>query len=242
MGHNRGDNSQGIQPGRRRFVRIATLAAPATAVAAAAGGAALLDPARTASGAGEAGYRPQYFNADEWPTLNALVDRLIPADDAGPGALEAGVPEFIDRQMDLPYGHGELWYMNGPFHADAAPQFGYQLSLVPRELYRHALRGLDDAMRRDHGKHFSDLAANDKDAVLHQLEDGKLEMGEVPAATFFGQLLANTYEGYFCDPVHGGNRGMRAWQMIGFPGARADYMDWVRQYGAHYPLPPISRG
>ncbi len=58
---------------------------------------------------------------------------------------------------------------------------------------------------------------------------------------FFGQLLQNTYEGYFCDPVHGGNRNMAAWKMIGFPGARADYMDWVHQYGVKYPLPPVSR-
>jgi gluconate 2-dehydrogenase gamma chain len=43
--------------------------------------------------------------------LTALVDRLIPADEEGPGALEAGAAEFIDRQMTEPYGHGALWYM-----------------------------------------------------------------------------------------------------------------------------------
>nr|WP_272901273.1 hypothetical protein [Herbaspirillum frisingense] len=50
------------------------------------------------------------------------------------------------------------------------------------------------------------------------------------------------HEGYFCDPVDGGNKGMAAWKMIGFPGARADYYDWVDQYGRTYPLPPVSRG
>jgi long-chain acyl-CoA synthetase len=43
-------------------------------------------------------YRPKYFTAEEWTLLTALVDRLIPADEEGPGALEAGVPEFIDRR------------------------------------------------------------------------------------------------------------------------------------------------
>jgi gluconate 2-dehydrogenase gamma chain len=53
-------------------------------------------------------------------------------------------------------------------------------------------------------------------------------------------LLQNTREGYFCDPKHGGNKGMAAWRMINFPGARADYIDWVEQYGRRYPLPPVS--
>jgi hypothetical protein len=42
--------------------------------------------------------------------------RLILAEGAGPGGVEAGVPEFIDRQMELPYGHGAYFYMKGPFH------------------------------------------------------------------------------------------------------------------------------
>jgi gluconate 2-dehydrogenase gamma chain len=33
---------------------------------------------------------------------------------------------------------------------------------------------------------------------------------------------------------------MGSWKMIGFPGARADYMDWVGQYGKTYPLGPVS--
>jgi gluconate 2-dehydrogenase gamma chain len=77
--------------------------------------------------------------------------------------------------------------------------------------------------------------------MLHQMEDDKLDIGQVRSSAFFSQLLQNTYEGYFCGPVHGGNRNMAAWAMIGFPGARADYMDWVRQYGVKYPLPPVSR-
>jgi hypothetical protein len=45
----------------------------------------------------------------------------------GPGGVEAGVPVFIDRQLDLPYGHGAYFYMQGPFHPDAHPTLGYQL-------------------------------------------------------------------------------------------------------------------
>jgi gluconate 2-dehydrogenase gamma chain len=51
-------------------------------------------------------HSPTFFSAAEWAFVNAAVARLIPAEGAGPGGIEAGVPEFIDRQMELPYGHG----------------------------------------------------------------------------------------------------------------------------------------
>jgi gluconate 2-dehydrogenase gamma chain len=57
---------------------------------------------------------------------------------------------------------------------------------------------------------------------------------------FFAQLLENTKEGYFADPLYGGNRGMAAWKWIGFPGARADFTDWLDQAGRAYPYGPVS--
>jgi len=62
---------------------------------------------------------------------------------------------------------------------------------------------------------------------------------EVPSA-FFGLVLQNTMEGFFADPVYGGNRDMVAWKMLGFPGARYDYRDHVERHGQRYPLPPVS--
>ena len=40
-----------------------------------------------------------FLNADDAAFIEASVARLIPADETGPGALEAGVPTFIDRQL-----------------------------------------------------------------------------------------------------------------------------------------------
>ncbi|SAK97695.1 gluconate 2-dehydrogenase (acceptor) [Caballeronia temeraria] len=230
----------GITPGRRAFIRVVAGSAPAAVggVAALVGG----DLSVQADEESAKSYRPRYFNAAEWDTLTALVDRLIPADGTGPGALQAGVPQFIDMQMDQPWGHGHLWYMQGPFAPDADPLFGYQQPYAPRDLYRIALSGVDDATKRAHNDKLpKSLDAARRDALLRQMESNELDIGKVHSGVFFGLLLQNTYEGYFCDPVHGGNRNMAAWEMIGFPGARADYMDWVRQYGAKYPLPPVSR-
>ena len=59
-------------------------------------------------------YKPEYFNADEWAFVLAATARLIPSEGDGPGAIEAHVPVFIDRQLKGYYGNAEIWYMEGP--------------------------------------------------------------------------------------------------------------------------------
>jgi gluconate 2-dehydrogenase gamma chain len=224
----------GISPHRRNFLRKAVSAAPAMALIAGAGVgvASAVAPA--------AAFKPTFFTADEWATLTALVDRLVPPSADGPGALEAGVHEFIDLTMNTPYAYGALWFMQAPFVPTSLPEFGYQFHMAPRDLYRSALPGLNKAAQKQFSKPFAELAAEQRDALITALEKGTLDIGEVPPKVFFGQVWNNTKEGYFCDPVHGGNKDMAAWKMIGFPGARGDYMDWVEQYGKKYPLPPAS--
>lgn len=228
-------SSQPPSRSRRDFIRRSLAAVPALGLL---GGAAIA-PERASAAAPQA-YAPRYFDADEWAFVQAAVDRLIPADDTGPGALELGVAEFIDRQMDDAYGRGELWYMQGPFAPDAPATLGYQLRFAPRELYRAGIRATDQWCRRQHGKDFAALAPEVRDQVLGQLEQGAASLDGVPAKAFFAQLLQNTKEGYFADPMYGGNKGMGSWKMIGFPGARADFADWIEQPGKAYPLGPVS--
>lgn len=63
--------------------------------------------------------------------MQAACERLIPTDELGPGAIACGIPGFIDRQMDTPYGHGALFYSQGPFITDQLPELGYQAALRP---------------------------------------------------------------------------------------------------------------
>jgi gluconate 2-dehydrogenase gamma chain len=184
-------------------------------------------------------YSPAYFTAAEWRFLQAACERIFPHDDVGPGALDLAVPEFIDRQMNTSYGRGEDWFMAGPFQ-DGPANLGYQLPLAPRDLYRHGIAATDSYARQQHGKAFADLAAADQVAILTALEGGAVTLGNVPGRTFFEQLRTNTMEGAFSDPIHGGNRHLGGWVMLGFPGARADFMDWVDQYGPAYPFGPVS--
>ena len=187
-----------------------------------------------------ADYQPTFFKAAEWAFLLAACDRLIPADDVGPGALQAGVPEFIDRHMQTPYASGDIWYMQGPF-VEAAPQFGYQGRLPVRDILRVGIQAMDASCRKSFGgKGFAQLQHADQEKTLKAAEAGKLELESISAREFFNQLLAETRMGYFCDPRHGGNKNMAAWKMIGYPGMRADYTDWVEVRDRPYPLPPVD--
>lgn len=227
---------------RRQFLRTSVALVPIASLAgcerSGTGAASNTAPGAGAQVAAEP-YKPKFFDAKEWDFVTAAVDRLIPADAEGPGALDTGVPEFIDRQMETPYASGATWYMQGPFREGVA-ELGYQLKLVPRDIYRLGIAAVNRYCDKQHGKPFAALDAAQRDQLLAALESGAAQIDDVPPQVFFGQLLQNTREGYFCDPVHGGNRGMAAWKMIGFPGARADFMDFVNQDGKAYPYGPVS--
>ncbi|PLR30173.1 gluconate 2-dehydrogenase [Chimaeribacter coloradensis] len=230
---------------RRDFLLKTITLAPAVAIGA-SGLGALTSPAKADAAEDIApanqnakDYTPTFFTAEEFAFIKAAVARLIPADDRGPGALEAGAPEYIDRQMSTPYATGSNWYMQGPFNPDADPALGYQLPLVPRDVYRLGLADADAFAKKQHGKVFAELNADQQDAMLSQMEAGKADFPQVPSKTFFAMLLQNTREGFFSDPMHGGNQNMVGWKLIGFPGARADFMDWVER-GERYPFPPVS--
>lgn len=226
-------------PSRRVFLRQSLSAVPAVTLL---GPSALAAPsaATAAQASAAADYAPRYFTQPEWEFIKAAVDRLIPSDADGPGAVELGVPEFLDREMEGAYGHGGFWYMQGPFVPDTPPTLGYQLRYTPRELYRAGIAAVDDWCKSQHGKRFAELAPEQRDDVLHQLEKNQVQLKDVPAGTFFSQLLTNTKEGYFADPMYGGNKQMGAWKLIGFPGARADFADWVEQPGKAYPFGPAA--
>ncbi|WP_025885235.1 gluconate 2-dehydrogenase subunit 3 family protein [Asaia prunellae] len=183
--------------------------------------------------------KPQFFTPEEIRFLNAACDCIYPHDDLGPSATELGVPVFIDRQMNTPYGRGELWYMTGPFREGPA-NLGYQLPFAPRDLYRKGIAGADHYARSARGKVFADLDTHDQIEILTAFEGGAVHFPDLNARLFFEQLRRNTLEGVFADPIYGGNRNMEGWALLAFPGARADFMDWVNQEGAAYPFAPVS--
>jgi gluconate 2-dehydrogenase gamma chain len=181
-----------------------------------------------------------YFHPAELTFVEAAVARIIPKDDLGPGAKEAGVATFIDHQLAGPYGRAERWYMQGPWH-DGTKEQGYQLKLTPAQVYRSAIADIDAHCRdRYANKAFAALDPASQDEVLGALEKGELHLANAPADTFFNLLLDNTIEGFLADPAYGGNRDFIGWKLVGFPGPRYNYVAEIEQYGRKYDMPFVS--
>src|SRR6266850_61868 len=177
-----------------------------------------------------------YFTPEEGAAVEALVDRLIPPDPQTPGGKDAGCAVFIDRQLAGPFGSAQGLYMRGPF-AEGTPEQGLQSPVTPAQRYRQSLAALDKYCRATYaGTPFARLSDDQKDQVISGLEQGTVKLDGANGRVFFEQLLTNTQEGFFADPVYGGNRDMVGWKMIGFPGARYDYRDWIDRHNEPYPL------
>ncbi|MGH8164276.1 MAG: gluconate 2-dehydrogenase subunit 3 family protein [Rhodanobacteraceae bacterium] len=218
---------------RRRFLQAAAVAVP---------GAALIgchNPSALAEQNAAAAPGPLYLNDAEKHFLDAATERLIPGDAASPGANKAGVTVFIDRQLSGPYGMAETWYMRGPWPTGIEEQ-GWQSRLAPAQMYRVAIRNIQQHCQQQYGKRFEALTTDQQDGVLHDLETGHLELPETSAKQFFQMLLHNTQEGFLADPMYGGNRDFVGWKLIGFPGPRYNYVTEIEQYGKPYTMPTVG--
>ena len=190
---------------------------------------------------GVSGSEYVFFTSAEVTFIDAAVGRLIPNDPVGPGGVEAGVTFFLDRQLAGKFGQGDHFYLGGPW-PKGTPEQGYQSRFNPAQLYRAAIAAIDKYVGGTFSATvFSKLLAEDQDKVLRDLESGAITLdGGVDSKTFFAMFLQNTKEGYFSDPIYGGNKDMGAWKMIGFPGAHYDYKEWVTRHGERVPYPTVS--
>jgi gluconate 2-dehydrogenase gamma chain len=182
-----------------------------------------------------------FFNADEAALVDAIVDRLIPSDELGPGAKDSGVTTFIDRQLMGPYGGHDWLYMQGPFAATSLPTQGMQSPLTPRQQYRMGLAALQSYCKANFaGRGFVQLTTEEQEKLLTGMEKGELTLPDFSSKMLFQAVYANTMEGFFADPIYGGNRDMAGWKLVGFPGVRYDYRDVIAKPNQAYTLPPVS--
>jgi gluconate 2-dehydrogenase gamma chain len=182
----------------------------------------------------------QFFTGDEGRAAEAIADRIIPPDPQTPGGKDAGCAVFLDRQLAGPYGRQEGLYNAPPFQPGAKQQ-GPQSKAGPAQKYREGLAALDRLCKQKYaGKAFADLTAGDQDGVLKGLESGELKFDGADGKAFLEQAIKDIQMGFFADPIYGGNRDMVAWKMVGFPGARYNYLDWVNRHNERFPLPPVS--
>jgi gluconate 2-dehydrogenase gamma chain len=135
------------------------------------------------------------LTATEAATLEAMVARLIPSDANGPGALEAGAARYIDGAL-----------------ANALA--------AQRPVYVAGLAALDAYARSAAGRSFAELAPEQQDAMLTDLEQNRAAGFSPSSAAFFELVLGHTLEGTFGDPHYGGNRDYIGWELLGYPGLR----------------------
>jgi gluconate 2-dehydrogenase gamma chain len=226
---------------RKDFVAlVGTVAAAETLSAPSAAQAA--PPHKTAP-APPLGSEPEaytFLTEPEAAFVEAAAERLIPADDLGPGGREAGVAFYIDQQLGGQYGYASKMYQQGPWQADAPPEFGYQLPLTPQQVYRLGIAATNAYCTKTYGKTFDKLSSAHQDDVLTALDGAKLAFESVPAKVFFEMLYGNAVEGFFADPLYGGNRNKVGWKLIGFPGAAAVYLGLVEKHNVPYKVNPQS--
>ena len=134
------------------------------------------------------------LTAAEGATLEAMVARLIPTDSNGPGATDARAARYIDRALG-----------------------GFLTSFLVA--YRTGLAGVETYARTAKGASFTQLSAQDQDAVLTDMENNAAK-GFPAAALFFNVVLSHTIQGTFCDPFYGGNANFVGWDLLGYPGIR----------------------
>jgi gluconate 2-dehydrogenase gamma chain len=136
----------------------------------------------------------RFLTAAEARTLEAVCDRIIPADQ-DPGAAWAGVVNYIDVQLA------------GHYHRQ-------------RKAYREGIAGVDESSRAQFSKDFVALSPEEQDRVLKALESGKVA-GEIwkkrSSGQFFAMVVRHTTEGFYGDPRHGGNRDRVSWRMVKLP-------------------------
>jgi gluconate 2-dehydrogenase gamma chain len=177
-----------------------------------------------------------FFDEHEWATVDAATARIIPTDhDAG--AREAMVVRFIDRYLAGPERVYSAADGSGFLRVDGkiAEVWSRHIERM-QQVYRDGVRELDRTARR-FGRDFADLADEQQDEVLVVLSgaprpepiSGAAGGGRAYGANlqsdagleFFPALCLHTRQGFYSDPVYGGNHGRVGWKVIGFPGPEA---------------------
>jgi gluconate 2-dehydrogenase gamma chain len=137
----------------------------------------------------------RFFTPDEAKCVIALCEQIIPKDKS-PGATDAGVIYYIDRQLA------------GVFHYD-------------QQTYRNGIKNLQTWCTKKSGKLFELLVATEQQKVMKMMESNQIKETEWPqaqASEFFNLVLSHTMQGFYGSPIHGGNKDYMSFEML-----RIDY-------------------
>jgi len=144
------------------------------------------------SGCSKAPARWRFLTDTEAETVSAICEQIIPTDQ-DPGAISAGVPNFIDKQLVGPYKRFQQAYRNG-------------------------IAGVDESSRSMYGSRFVSLSWEKQTELLTAIEAGTVKgpgWESQSAASFFALIRDHSLQGYYGSPRHGGNRNYVSYRMLG---------------------------
>lgn len=123
-------------------------------------------------------YAPKFFGPSQFKTLQSLCQTIVPPDDRGAGALEAGAPEFIDlltsenQEYQLRLGGGLMW--------------------------------LDAKCTDRYGHVFLESSIEQQQEILDRIayrKNAKVDPSLSQGVEFFAFLRAMTIDGYFTSEI-----------------------------------------
>jgi gluconate 2-dehydrogenase gamma chain len=182
-----------------------------------------------------------FFDAHQRTTIEAAMARIIPTDDQ-PGAREAGTIEFLDRYLsgiDFIYAKPDGSGFE-KLEGKRAEAWRQRIEIL-RAKYVEGVTELDRKSRSLFGAEFALLTVEQQDQILADMEratlqtEAALEGGEATAGfapvepalqqtsveielEFFPLLALHTRQGFYADPIYGGNKNRVGWKLIGFEG------------------------
>ena len=150
----------------------------------------------------------QTFTPEETAIVSAACDRIIPRDE-DPGAVDANVPQYIERMLQTT----EMRKIKAEF--------------VP------GVAALNRQSTRLFGQGFAEATDAQRDQVLTLFKDSPPASDE---ARFFDLLMVFTLEGLLGDPSYGGNKDRVGWALVGFgtsePPSQYDGIKHLHSHGA----------
>jgi gluconate 2-dehydrogenase gamma chain len=146
----------------------------------------------------------QSFNASEAVTVRAILARLIPTDENGPGAIEARVDRYIDRLLRS---HNAYRGSNDP-------------NVNMTDAYAAGLKAIDAYAQTTQGGPFASLSPDKQDAILTAMQANSATGFTPNSRTFFNLIRRHTVEGMFGDPYYGGNANFAGWDLLDYPGVK----------------------
>jgi gluconate 2-dehydrogenase gamma chain len=144
------------------------------------------------------------FSSDQRRTLEAATSRILPSDH-DPGAKEANVIEYIDREL-------------------ARPEWEKLKKIVVAGVV-----GLERYAERLGHKEFADLPPAEQDDII-----GQVQRASERGRDFIKFLVMLTIEGFVADPMYGGNLGGVGWKFIGYAPGNPDGSGEGGHGGAHH--------